>query len=73
MADATLYRQLAEGIGAGESPLIPKIFEALINDEEAKVLLTASPPATISELTQKTGLPEETIRKMIRLHYSAEG
>ncbi len=65
MADINLCRQLAKGIGAGESALIPKIFEALINDDEAKVLLAASPPATVSELAQKTVFPEETIKKMM--------
>jgi len=65
MADLTLCRQLAEGIGAGESPLIPKIFEVLVNDDEAKVLLAAAPPATAGELALKTGLPGETITAMM--------
>jgi hypothetical protein len=42
MTDMKLCRQLAEAIGVGESPLIPKIFEALINDDEARVLLAAA-------------------------------
>jgi Pyruvate/2-oxoacid:ferredoxin oxidoreductase delta subunit/predicted transcriptional regulator len=65
MADMTLCRQLAEAIGAGESPLIQKIFEALVNDDEAKVLLAAAPPATTREISQKTGLPEGTIKTMM--------
>jgi len=65
MADMTLCRQLAEGVGAGESPLIPKIFEALVNDDEAKVLLAAAPPATAEELALKTGVPGETITAML--------
>ena len=65
MADMALYLQLAAGIGAGESPVIPKIFEALIDDNEAKVLLAAAPPATVSELAQKTGYSEETITAMM--------
>jgi len=65
MTSAKLCRQLAEGIGAGESPLIPKIFEALVNDEEAKLLLAASPPSTTGELAQKTGLSEKTIEAMV--------
>jgi Pyruvate/2-oxoacid:ferredoxin oxidoreductase delta subunit/predicted transcriptional regulator len=65
MADMTLCRQLAESVGAGESPLIPKIFEALVNDDEAKVLLEAAPPATTGEISQKTGLPEGTIKTMM--------
>ncbi|MGA2781512.1 MAG: hypothetical protein ABSF13_06270 [Smithella sp.] len=42
MIDMKFCRQLAEAIGAGESPLIPKIFEALIKDDEARVLLAAA-------------------------------
>ena len=61
MADMGLCRQLAEAVGAGESPLIPKIFEALVNDDEAKVMLLASPPATVEELAQKSGLAGEAI------------
>jgi len=65
MADINLSRQLAVAIGAGESPLIPKLFEKLVNDDEAKVLLAAAPPATPEELAQSTGLPVETIRNMM--------
>lgn len=65
MADISLCKKLAEGIGAGESPMIPKIFEALVNDDEAKVMLLASPPVTAEDLAQKSGMPLETITKMM--------
>lgn len=65
MTDKILCRQLAEAVGAAESPLIQKIFEALVKDDEAKVLLAAVPPATVEELGQKTGLPPETIKAMM--------
>ena len=65
MADMGLCKQLAEAVGAGESPLIPKIFEALVNDDEAKVMLLASPPATAEELAQKSGLSREAIAAMM--------
>ena len=65
MADMELCRQLAEGIGAGESPLMPRIFEALVNDDEAKVLLAAAPPATAGELADKTSLSPDTIATMM--------
>ena len=65
MTDKILCRQLAEAVGAVESPLIQKIFEALVKDDEAKVLLAAAPPATAEELGQKTGLPTETIKTMM--------
>jgi ferredoxin/predicted transcriptional regulator len=65
MADRILCRQLAEAVTGGESPTIQKIFEALVNDDEAKVLLAAAPPATTEELAQKTGLPQGTIKTMM--------
>jgi Fe-S-cluster-containing hydrogenase component 2 len=65
MADMKLCRQLAGAVGAGESPLIPKIFEALVSDDEARVLLVASPPATAEELAQKSGLSTDTIKAMM--------
>ena len=39
MTEHAYYRQLAEAVGAGESEFIPRIFEELINEDEAKVLL----------------------------------
>jgi ferredoxin len=66
MTDMKLCRQLAEAIGAGESPLIPKIFEALVNDDEARGLLAAAPPATPEELAKKTGLSVDTIKAMMK-------
>jgi ferredoxin len=65
MADITLCKKLAEAVGAGDSPLVPKIFDALINDEEAKVMLLASPPATVEELSQKSGLSADTVASMM--------
>ncbi len=65
MADKTSYQQLAEHVGAGDSEIIPAIFESLIDENEASVLLAASPPATIKELAEKTGIAEEEIEKMM--------
>jgi len=65
MADKIRCQQLAEAVGAGESTLIQKIFEVLVKDDEAKVLLAAAPPATAEEIVQKTGLPPETIKTML--------
>lgn len=65
MTDMTLCNELAKAIGAGESPLIPKLFEALVNDDEAKVMLLAAPPATAEELAQKSGLSEDTVLAMM--------
>lgn len=65
MIEKTLYQQLAGAIGAGDSKLIPRIFEVLADEGEAKVLLAADPPATVEELSEKSGVPEGRVRKMI--------
>ena len=65
MVDRILCRQLAEAVSGEPSPLIQKIFESLVNEDEAKVLLAAAPPATAEELAQKTGLPLVTIKTMM--------
>jgi len=65
MADMTLCKQLAQAVGAGGSPLVPKIFDALINDDEAKVMLLASPPSTVEELAQASGLSPDAIAVMM--------
>jgi Pyruvate/2-oxoacid:ferredoxin oxidoreductase delta subunit/predicted transcriptional regulator len=65
MAERTPWEQLAETIGAGTSKTVPAIFQALANENEAKVLLAAAPPATIPELSEKTGLEAGDIEKMV--------
>jgi len=65
MVDMALCKSLAEAVGAGTSPLVPKIFEALVNEDEAKILLLAAPPVTAEELAQKSGLSLEAIETMM--------
>jgi len=65
MTEIDLYQQLAEGLSLGASPLVPKMFKLLTDENEAKLLLAASPPAPIEELAEKTGLDKEEIEKMI--------
>lgn len=65
MPDKTLYEQLAEQIGAGESRVIPRIFETLADEKEAALLLAAAPPATVDELAQRTGLAAAEIEPLI--------
>ncbi|MGC1404267.1 MAG: 4Fe-4S binding protein [Thermodesulfobacteriota bacterium] len=65
MTEKSMYEKLAESIGAGESKYIPGIFEKLADENEAKVLLAASPPATLQEIALKTDLKEEEVQKMI--------
>jgi Pyruvate/2-oxoacid:ferredoxin oxidoreductase delta subunit len=65
MAEKTLYEQLAELIGAGDSALVPEIFESLADENEARLLLAAAPPATLEELAERTGLPAEGIEPLL--------
>jgi len=65
MPDATVYQQLAAQIGAKDSILIPKIIEALADEKEIRLVLAASPPATVDELSEKTGVSAGDIEKMI--------
>jgi Pyruvate/2-oxoacid:ferredoxin oxidoreductase delta subunit/predicted transcriptional regulator len=65
MQAMTVYGRLAEQLGAGESKVVSRIFETLLNDTEAALVLAASPPATIEELSQRTGFEQATIETMI--------
>jgi Pyruvate/2-oxoacid:ferredoxin oxidoreductase delta subunit/predicted transcriptional regulator len=65
MDNMELYKQLAESVGAGESLTVAQIFKTIANENEAKVLLTASPPATIEEISQKTGIAAGNVEKMM--------
>jgi hypothetical protein len=57
MKDMTPYQKMAESIGFGDSKIMPKMFAAIADEDEAKLILAASPPATLEELGEKTGLP----------------
>jgi len=65
MESKEIYKQLAETIGAGESSVIPEIFKMLADEKEASVLLAASPPSTVGEIAEKTGIPADHVKKMI--------
>ncbi len=65
MAEKTPWGQLAELIGAGDSKLMPAIFEALTDEAEARVLLAAAPPATAAELAERSGLDVARVEAMI--------
>ena len=65
MTEKTLYQQLAEAVGAGESPIIPEIFKMLADENEARVLMAASPPATVDDIAEKTGIPGNEVEKMM--------
>jgi Pyruvate/2-oxoacid:ferredoxin oxidoreductase delta subunit/predicted transcriptional regulator len=65
MTETSTSEQLAAAVGAPDSKIIPAIFEALTDENEARLLLAAAPPATVAELSEKTGMEAEEIEKMI--------
>ena len=65
MSNPSIYTQLAESIGVTESPTIPEIFKILANEKEAQFLLAASPPATVEEIAEKTGISIEEVEEMV--------
>ena len=66
MTDMSMYQQLAESIGFGHSKMVPEMFAMIANEEEARFLLAAAPPATVEEIAQKAGIPLEKAEKMVR-------
>ena len=64
MAESTHYQQLAESVGVPGSDTIAAIFETLANENEASVMVAASPPATLEELSEKTGIQKDEIEKI---------
>jgi len=65
MPEMTPCEQLARDIGAGDSKIIPKIFGTLVDEKEARLLLAASPPANVQELSERTGLAAAAVEEMI--------
>jgi DNA-binding transcriptional ArsR family regulator len=65
MPEDTPYARLAELIGAGDSKIVPAILETMADENEIQVVLAAAPPATVGELSERTGLAESTIGEMI--------
>ena len=65
MTQENMYQQLSEAIGTGDSKIIPEVFKMLADENEAKVLLAAAPPATVDEIAEKTGIPKDDVEKMI--------
>ena len=55
MTDMRMYQQLSADLGFPESKMMPKMFAFIANENEAKFMLAASPPATVEEIAKKTG------------------
>jgi Pyruvate/2-oxoacid:ferredoxin oxidoreductase delta subunit/predicted transcriptional regulator len=65
MVEKTACEQLASAIGAADSKILPAIFEALTDEDEARLLLAAAPPATVEEISKRSGLEAEAVARMI--------
>jgi hypothetical protein len=65
MTDMSMYQQLPADLGFGESKMIPKMFAFIADEDEAKLMMAASPPATIAELSEKTGFHVEKVEAML--------
>ena len=65
MADMSLYQQLAADLGFAESKMIPKMFAYIADEDEARFMLAASPPATIEEIAEKTGFSIDKTKSMV--------
>ena len=65
MTQESMYKQLAESIGVGDSTIVPEIFKMLADENDAKILLAAAPPATVEEISEKTGIPADDVKKRI--------
>jgi Pyruvate/2-oxoacid:ferredoxin oxidoreductase delta subunit len=67
MQDKTVYAQLAEKleIGGRKSKMVPLILEKLLDEAEATLVLAAAPPATVEELSAKTGIDAAKIEAML--------
>jgi len=64
MGEQNPYQELAKLLGASGSRLIPKIMEMIANEKESQILLAAFPAATVSELSEKTGIPSEEVQDL---------
>jgi hypothetical protein len=67
MQDKAVYEQLAEKleIAGRKSQIVPRILEKLLDEAEARLVLAAAPPATVEELSAKTGIDATKIEAMI--------
>ncbi|HYB20874.1 MAG TPA: 4Fe-4S binding protein, partial [Thermodesulfobacteriota bacterium] len=65
MIDQNLYLEMAKFLGAPGSKILPRILEKIADEKEIQVLLAAFPPATVSEFSDKTGIPREEVQSMV--------
>jgi Pyruvate/2-oxoacid:ferredoxin oxidoreductase delta subunit len=67
MAEQNPYQEISKLLGAPASTkILPKIIEMIADEKECKILLSAFPAATVSELSEKTGIPRDEVQTMMR-------
>jgi ferredoxin len=64
MAEKNPYQEAAQLLGASGSKILPRILRMIADKREMEVLMAAFPPATIKELSEKTGILPEEVRSM---------
>jgi NAD-dependent dihydropyrimidine dehydrogenase PreA subunit len=60
----SLYQELASRIGLGQSKIVPRLFEMLADDMDAKILLSL--PGTVPDVQTKMGLSREEAEKRMK-------
>ena len=65
MQEQDMYQQLAGAIGAGNSKIVPEIMRKMADEQEMTLIMAASPPATVAELAEKTGIPKDRVEQMV--------
>ena len=65
MPEKTVNEQLAEQVGGGDSKIIAAIFGVLTDQDEAKLLLAAAPPATAEAAEARSARLDRLLRRLM--------
>ncbi len=63
--DMKPYVEMAKSIGFEHSERVAKMFQMIVDLDEAKVLLAASPPVTVEELAEKAGFATDRTQGLL--------
>ncbi len=59
------YAEMAKSIGFEHSKLMPRMFQMMADEDEAKVILAASPPKKVEEIAAETGFAVERTQALL--------
>lgn len=65
MTEKDLHHELADSLGVGDSKVVPAIIKAMADDKAIQVVHAASPPATVEELSEKTGIAASEVETIL--------